>query len=187
VALRQDLRRCVRTSYGTLNVDEGWRRMPYLADGSVGIGFALDHYLAYRDDEQFAEASALIRPAAAGHFYAQAGLFYGRAGMLLYLSRAHPAGTASEDPVVASHVRRLGWHAVGYKGHLAFPGDQLLRLSMDLATGSAGVLLALGAALHDAPTGLPFLGGTHLLMVKEVRPMLGPDPQGHVQTATGTA
>ena len=44
-----------------------------------------------------------------------------------------------------------------YEGHLAFPGEQLLRLSMDLATGTAGVLLALGAALHDEPVHLPFL------------------------------
>jgi hypothetical protein len=29
---------------------------------------------------------------------------------------------------------------------------------MDLATGSAGVLLALGAALHGEPVHLPFLG-----------------------------
>ena len=29
---------------------------------------------------------------------------------------------------------------------------------MDLATGNAGVLLALGAALHPRPVGLPFLG-----------------------------
>jgi hypothetical protein len=29
---------------------------------------------------------------------------------------------------------------------------------MDLATGSAGVLLALGAALHDEPVHLPLLG-----------------------------
>jgi len=40
---------------------------------------------------------------------------------------------------------------------VAFPGDQLLRLSMDLATGSAGVLLALHAAL-DQGACLPFLG-----------------------------
>jgi len=33
----------------------------------------------------------------------------------------------------------------------------LLRLSMDLATGTAGVLLATGAALHDEPVTLPFL------------------------------
>ena len=44
-----------------------------------------------------------------------------------------------------------------YQGNLAFPGEELLRLSMDLATGTAGVLLALGAALHDEPVGLPFL------------------------------
>jgi hypothetical protein len=47
---------------------------------------------------------------------------------------------------------------MSYRGHLAFPGDQLLRLSMDLASGTAGVLLALGAALHDGPVHLPFLG-----------------------------
>ncbi|CAM5678940.1 Protein kinase/lanthionine synthetase C family protein OS=Streptomyces rimosus subsp. rimosus (strain ATCC / DSM 40260 / JCM 4667 / NRRL 2234) OX=1265868 GN=SRIM_012265 PE=4 SV=1 [Streptomyces rimosus subsp. rimosus] len=44
-----------------------------------------------------------------------------------------------------------------YRKHLAFPGDQMMRLSMDLATGSAGVLLGLGAALHDRPVHLPFL------------------------------
>jgi hypothetical protein len=29
---------------------------------------------------------------------------------------------------------------------------------MDLASGTAGVMLALGAALHDEPIHLPFLG-----------------------------
>jgi hypothetical protein len=33
----------------------------------------------------------------------------------------------------------------------------LLRLSMDFATGTAGVLLALGAALHDQPVRAPLL------------------------------
>ena len=59
---------------------------------------------------------------------------------------------------MAAQIRRLAWHALSYEGHLAFPGDRLLRLSMDLATGTAGVLLALGAALHDEPVHLPFLG-----------------------------
>jgi len=157
VALRQDLRRCVASTYGPLEVNEGRRTMPYLADGSVGIAFALDDYLAHRADERFADAAARIRGAAEGQFYGQTGLFYGRAGMILYLSREHPPAAAGRDPVVATHVRRLGWHALTYKGHLAFPGDQLLRLSMDLATGSAGVMLALGAALHDQPVHLPFL------------------------------
>src|SRR5207302_8983754 len=84
--------------------------------------------------------------------------FYGRAGMILYLSRGLAPGAGGRDPVVAGHIRRLGWHALAYRGNLAFPGEQLLRLSMDLASGTAGVLLALGAALGDGAVELPFLG-----------------------------
>jgi hypothetical protein len=159
-AIRQDLRRCV-TRDDVLHVDEEWRTLPYISDGSVGIGFAIDDYLAHRHDEQFAQAAPLIHTAAKSGFYAGSGLFSGRAGMLLYLSRGMPAGSAAEDPAVSDHVRRLNWHAMSYRGHLAFPGDQLLRLSMDLGTGTAGVLLGLGAALHDEPVHLPFLGAIH--------------------------
>src|SRR5262249_22524797 len=85
-ALRQDLRRCVvREDDGSMQVNEGWRTMPYLADGSVGIGLVLDHYLTYREDEQFAEAAAAIHLAAESPFYVEPGLFDGRAGMILYL------------------------------------------------------------------------------------------------------
>jgi hypothetical protein len=58
---------------------------------------------------------------------------------------------------VARQVRGLAWHALPHGGGLAFPGNGLLRLSMDLATGTAGVLLALGAALHDEPVHAPLL------------------------------
>jgi tRNA A-37 threonylcarbamoyl transferase component Bud32 len=156
-ALRQDLRRCIVRDDGAMDVDEGWRTMPYLADGSVGIGMVLADYLVHREDERFSAAATAIRRTAGSGFYVEPGLFWGRAGMILYLSRAHPPACAAGDGVVASHIRRLGWHASTYEGHLAFPGEELLRLSMDLATGTAGVLLALGAALHDEPVALPFL------------------------------
>src|SRR5262249_46471324 len=39
VALRRDLRRCViRADSGAMEVNEGWRTMPYLEAGSVGVG-----------------------------------------------------------------------------------------------------------------------------------------------------
>jgi hypothetical protein len=157
-AIRQDLRRCVETKHGVLHVNEGGRTLPYIADGSVGIGFVVDDYLALREDEQFRAAATLIRAAAMGTFYVLPGLFSGRASMILYLSRGLAPCGGAHDPVVADHVRRLDWHAMSYRGRLAFPGDQLLRLSMDLGSGTAGVLLALGAALHDEPVHLPFLG-----------------------------
>jgi hypothetical protein len=157
IGIGQDLRRCARRPEGSLQVDEGWRQMPYLSDGSVGIGFVVDDYLRHRPDERFAEAAAAIRLAAEGVFFVEPGLFYGRAGMLLYLSRRHAPGQAWQEPVVARHLKNLAWHAVGFQGHLAFPGEELLRLSMDLASGTAGVLLAAGAALAPRPVGLPFL------------------------------
>jgi hypothetical protein len=156
-ALRQDLRRCQLREDGSMMVNEGWRAMPYLDRGSAGIGMILDEYLAHRADEEFTSAAAAIRKAAQSRFYIQPGLFSGRAGMILYLSRAYPPGHAIWNHEVAAQVRRLGWHSVDYQGHLAFPGEQLLRLSMDLASGAAGVLLALGAAIHEHPVGLPFL------------------------------
>jgi tRNA A-37 threonylcarbamoyl transferase component Bud32 len=157
-ALHQDLRRCVIREDESMEVNEGWRTMPYLATGSAGIGCVIDDYLAQRQNERFSHASAAIRKVAESEFYIEPGLFDGRAGMILYLSRSHGVGTAAQNPVVAAQIRRLAWHALPYQGHLTFPGDQLLRLSMDLATGTAGVLLALGAALHDEPVRLPFLG-----------------------------
>src|SRR5207247_976729 len=112
-ALRQDLRRCVLRADGQLHVDEDWRTMPYLAQGSVGIGVVVDQYLTHR---------------------------------------AH----------------------------------------RDLATGTAGVLLSLGAARHDRPVDLPFLapttrpshrgeGNTHHESGEEVSHHGASGPSGHAR------
>ena len=150
IAIRQDLRRCTRTPDGMLQVNQGWRALPYLEEGSAGIALVLARYLQYRPDEGLAADLDALRRVTRCSYYVQPGLFMGRAGLLL---AAPVLGEETDDL-----VRGLGWHAMPYEGGLAFPGNQLLRLSMDLATGSAGVLLALGAALHEQPVTLPFLG-----------------------------
>lgn len=154
-ALRHDLRRCVVRDNGSLEVNEGWRTMPYLDVGSVGIGMVLDEYLRHREHERFAAASGRIRRAAQAEFYILPGLFSGRAGILTYLAGRATTGSAPADPEVTRQIRGLAWHALPYADGIAFPGTGLLRLSMDLATGTAGVLLALGSALHDEPVRLP--------------------------------
>ncbi|QLQ35662.1 class III lanthionine synthetase LanKC [Micromonospora robiginosa] len=150
-ALRQDLRRCVRRDAGHLEVNEGWRTMPYLAEGSVGVGLVLDQYLGHRPDDELRDEATAIRRAADSPFYAQSGLFAGRAGIVAYLAERGDRDAARQQ------ARLLGWHALPYADRPAFPGDQLLRLSMDLATGTAGVLAALAATRPDAPLHLPFL------------------------------
>ncbi|MFF8387808.1 class III lanthionine synthetase LanKC [Streptomyces kanasensis] len=156
-ALGRDLDRCVVSAGGTLQVDEGWRTMPYLGAGSVGIGMVLDDFAAHRTDERFERARGEIVRAAQATFYAQPGLFRGAAGMVLYLSRTTTPGPGTHPSDVRRQIDALARHAVPYQGHLAFPGEQMMRLSMDLATGTAGCLLALGSAATDGRAHLPFL------------------------------
>lgn len=155
IALRQDLRRCVLDDYGTRQVSQGWRTLPYLEEGSVGIAVVLRRFLRHRPDPELAEALASLQRVTRSEYFVQPGLFAGRAGLIMAAADERPG---RPDEITERLIRGLAWHAVPHRGGLAFPGDRLLRLSMDLATGSAGVLLALGAALHDRPVQLPFFG-----------------------------
>jgi len=172
-AIAADLARCVTDRAGGLQVDDGWRTLPYIDTGSAGIGMVVDRFLAHRRHDAFAEAAASLSKGAQSGFYVQAGLFNGRAGMLLYFAGDSGLGEQglseqglSEQGLseqgraeqLREHVRRLAWHAVRYADGLAFPGDMLFRLSMDLGTGTAGVLLGLAAVLSPAGAALPFLG-----------------------------
>lgn len=152
-AISADLDRCITDSAGALQVDDGWRTLPYIAAGSAGIGMVVDLYLAHRQDEAFAEAAAKLSLAARSGFYIQSGLLNGRAGMVLYL-----AGRDGHAAQARAQARRIAWHAIRYADGFAFPGDMLFRLSMDLGTGTAGVLLGLAAALAPTGAALPFLG-----------------------------
>jgi serine/threonine protein kinase len=153
IAIRQDLKRTVLTEDGMRQVNQGWRTLPYLEEGSAGVALVLERYLRHRPSEELALTLSELKRVTHCDYYVQPGLFMGRAGLLLTA-----AALGEDQATVDDLVHGLGWHAMPFEGGLAYPGNQLLRLSMDLATGSAGVLLALGAALHDAPVALPFLG-----------------------------
>ncbi|MFI7340299.1 class III lanthionine synthetase LanKC [Streptomyces sp. NPDC050085] len=153
-AMQLDLDRCRTASDGGLQVDEGWRTMPYLGDGSVGIGMVLDDYLEIAPDQDLEKAREAVVTAATSRFYVQPGLFEGRAGMIMHLARTTAPGATRAR--LAAQIDALGWLSMRYQDQLAFPGHQMMRLSMDLGTGTAGCLLALGAA-HGTPAHLPFL------------------------------
>ncbi|MFF8294424.1 class III lanthionine synthetase LanKC [Streptomyces globisporus] len=155
-ALRRDLERCRAGDDGSLLVVEGKRLMPYVGSGSAGIAAVIDAYLAHRPDPELEAAGRALLPAALSAFYVQPGLLRGSAGLLLHLAATPLCEPADRRRAIDRHTGLLGSHALAYGGGLAFAGEQLMRLSMDLATGTAGALLALGAAA-GRPTGLPFL------------------------------
>lgn len=154
-ALQQDLRRCIQAKDGSLQVNQGWRYLPYLDEGSVGIGLAVARYLEHANDPELRQALDDLTLITRSRYFVQSGLFAGRAGIIASLAMG--LGDGRDDPALDTHVRGLGWHALPFEGGLAFPGDQLLRLSMDFSTGTAGVLFALAAALDEQPLWLPFL------------------------------
>ncbi|MER7402476.1 class III lanthionine synthetase LanKC [Streptomyces sp. NPDC000070] len=166
-ALHLDLDLCAPAPDGSLQVDGGFRLLPYLDVGSAGIALVADQLLAHRADERIAEALPALARAAEPEFTIEPHLFAGRAGLLATLAALDSRGGSGETAApgeghreaVARHLTRLHWHAMSYRGHLAFPGEQLRRLSMDLATGTAGVLLAVAAALDGHRGFLPFLAG----------------------------
>ena len=141
----------------------------YLETGSAGIGYAVRALARHRPTEELARDAALIDQASAPPFVVLPGLLDGRAGLICALSAsarsaASTASSGSPAPSISSsaeadrernrrrvarHLERLAWQLVPYRGRLAVPGRQLLRLSMDLGTGAAGVLLSITEASTD--------------------------------------
>ena len=154
-ALMLDLEFGTIMADGTHHTRLSNRYLAYLDEGSAGIGLVLARFLRRRENVDFRNVLAAIRGACKLMFVTQPGLFQGRAGLIACLCDV--ADDAGRDPAVEDQTRRLAWHAIDLQGSVVFPGTSLLRLSSDLATGSAGILMALRCALDDAPLNLPFL------------------------------
>ncbi|PXY31365.1 class III lanthionine synthetase LanKC [Prauserella muralis] len=161
-ALALDLRECVTADDATLQVRDGdTRTLPYVAVGSAGIALVASELAAVEPGAASAGSLPELLRACRGEFVIHPGLLYGRCGLAAALAAADRAAPEpAHADAVALHLSRLAWHAVphGERG-LAFPGNQLLRLSMDLATGGAGILLTLSSILDGHGAVLPFLGG----------------------------
>ncbi|GAB3445839.1 class III lanthionine synthetase LanKC [Streptomonospora sediminis] len=125
--------------------------------GSHGMAVALDMLLAHRPDKWLADIRGRLLDAARRPILNGAGLFSGRAGALFAL---RAAGMADPDTSAAvhRHLADFGWDTVDTGDGLHTLGDQGLRLSTDLATGTAGVLVAIDAAVEQRPGELPFFG-----------------------------
>lgn len=175
-AVRWDLAGCVQADKGTLQVRDGALNLLYLGTGSAGIAVALHDILAHREDAGLAEARGQVLASLRAEMVFEPGLFEGRAGFIL--AADHLAGRADQataDTVIELHRQRTAWHAVPFAGHVAYPGRGLLRLSMDLATGTAGVLLALHAARARPGGLLPLLEGAPAGAIRETPHSRGGD------------
>ncbi|MGW7578849.1 class III lanthionine synthetase LanKC [Streptomyces sp. NPDC054765] len=158
-AVHRDLDRCSPGPQDTLQVDEGFRLLPYLDNGSAGIALVAAELLDLRDDDRIRAALPRLLRACAADFVIESGLLGGRAGLLATLAALRtrvPLPPDDAERYLRRHLTNLGQHAMTWHGATVFPCDGRARISMDLAGGGAGVLLALSATERGTPL-LPFL------------------------------
>ena len=167
--IRADAAGCEIAGDGTCLVSDaqGGRLLPYLEWGSAGVLAAA--HLAARfggrqvgaaEDAEDTDGSSGAAPlldaashqgilhACSSRMYVYDGLAHGRAGILAALLTTGPAGRSAAD----FQAHHLAATLPSIAGHRCVVGDGLIRLSSDLATGAAGVALA----LHCYDSGRPF-------------------------------
>jgi len=131
------------------------RALPYLFLGTAGVVFATSRFLAAEPDERLAEALPRMLAPLRLTFTAQPGLFQGLASYAFTLAD-HAAISGDEEVGRAALrvARSLFKYSVPCPTGVRYLGDQLLRYSDELWSGSAGVLLALTHVLEPRPDAL---------------------------------
>ncbi|WP_083926659.1 class III lanthionine synthetase LanKC [Nocardiopsis valliformis] len=145
-AIRRDLAKCETDEYGALLLKDEYRLLPYFGIGSAGTGMVINRYLDHVEDTELQVDRAAAASAVNSRFSVFPGLFEGHAGLIMASAAMYGAASETRAAELVAAVDALNWHVLRDGDQRVFPGNQLLRLSTDLATGSAGVLLALHSA-----------------------------------------
>ena len=142
------------------------RIYPYLFAGSAGQASVLSRYLAHRPDAEFEDGSTLRAAdvleqclrACSIRFTALPGLFPGLAGLASVLAGAgRRLGRPDLVDAAFTSARGLFRYAISQDEGVGWLGEPGVRLSADLWSGSAGILLAVHQLIDPAPSPLDLL------------------------------
>ena len=131
------------------------RQLPYLFAGSAGMVYVASRCLRAGADARLTEVLPRMLAPLGLTYTIMPGLFQGLAGFAFTL--ADHAARGGDDMVRAASLRvarSLFKYAVPHPSGVRYLGDQLLRYSAELWSGSAGVLLALEHVLDPRPDAL---------------------------------
>jgi hypothetical protein len=117
------------------------RATPYLESGTAGVAVAVSRYAAA--DDRLAGALPRLRGDLARTCTGSSGLYGGLAGLAFALADL-------DDPAAAGVATGLAKYAVPGPAGVRFLGDGGMRFSCELASGAAGVLLALHRVTEGA-------------------------------------
>lgn len=143
-ALQCDVDHLEKAPDGSLQMSDGGRLLPYLAEGSAGVAFAVALFPRQLRVQIADDTLDRIFRAADVRCTANGGLLLGRAGLVATLSQAERLLGRSQvrRDRTRHHARALGQYMfdVGPDGPSAIAGHGGLKLSLDYGTGNAGVV-----------------------------------------------
>jgi hypothetical protein len=128
------------------------RQMPYLYCGSAGMAVTVTRYLRDAHDDKLASALPRLLAPLRKTYAAMPALCTGLAGFAFALAdHALLTGAEPSRQDAVRVARALFKYAIPHATGVRYLGDQMLRYSAELWTGSAGVLLALTQVLSPRP------------------------------------
>ncbi|MFE9452199.1 class III lanthionine synthetase LanKC [Streptomyces sp. NPDC006739] len=167
--LHEELDRAILLDDGTRSFSDNAvirRALPYLAVGAAGVGTVLARYVATSPDERCAAALPGIVAGTRMSCAMEPGLYPGVAGVAYFLAdHAELSGSGADRQDAVRIATGLLKYAVPHRRGVRFLGAGQLRFSADLASGGAGVLLALHRVLHGP--------GDELFTLDHPRPAAG--------------
>ena len=153
----EDLLNCKKSKNGSLMVDDGDRLLPYLAEGSAGVLWALTELAKKRRMVATNEQLSGLIEACSSKYFATAGLFYGRAGCYWSLKRANQVfGSQVGGQLLRNQEILLKKQCMEMDGAVYCLGDRNERFTLDFAFGTAGVLHALTKETCQPGDWIPF-------------------------------
>ncbi|MGE7624851.1 class III lanthionine synthetase LanKC [Viridibacillus sp. NPDC096237] len=131
-------------------IDDSNRLIPYLSGGSLGIGVAIVYLNRVSDKNLYQEELKLITNLYSVKCTISPGLYDGAGSFLLIpplIGKDDSEYTHKKDSV----LDLLSLFLIPKENHILCPGQFCYRLSDDLFSGSAGIILALSGILKDNP------------------------------------
>jgi serine/threonine protein kinase len=123
---------------------------PYWRFGSAGVGSALIRFYEILKEDRYRDLAARAARYGSTKYAAFPGQFYGLSGigeLLLDMYSATGDRTYLDD--AHQVAKKILLYQINTNGGVAFPGEELLKISNDLGTGSAGVGLFLSRLLKQ--------------------------------------
>lgn len=148
VTLKKDIDNCVRDEDGLLQADDNTRVLPYLAGGSAGIAIAIDQIRDIVEPRKFEEDLEDILKLRNTQVCYNGGLFRGYGSFIVLDNLFHCCKVDAPD-MKEKIIDRLNNYTIEDENNLYMVGDYGRRISHDIFSGSAGILLA----LNDVGTG----------------------------------